>query len=119
MSADWIDASKRLPPERKTVLVWLADKALPFCGYIRIHSNGPFWVVYHGNMEISTDVLYWSACLPSKAPDAFSNQHSVYERGQLGTGKRSRPPTEQERNRKPAPDRLAEPAQQASQEGRA
>lgn len=103
MSADWIDASKRLPPERKTVLVWLTGSALPFCGYIRIHSNGPFWVVYHGNMEISTDVLYWCDCLPPKAPGVFSDPHFVYELGQMGKGKKSKPPTEQERQRLSTP----------------
>jgi hypothetical protein len=48
-----------LPAERRTVLVWLATRALPFCGYIRHHSGGPFWVVYHGNTDIGTDVRCW------------------------------------------------------------
>lgn len=43
---DWIPTHQpphigdRLPPERKTVLVWLETQSLPFCGYIRYHSGG-------------------------------------------------------------------------------
>lgn len=48
-----------LPAERRTVLVWLATQALPFCGYIRHHSDGPFWVVYHGNTTIGSAVTFW------------------------------------------------------------
>jgi len=50
----------RLPKERRTVLVWLAGHALPFCGYVRWFSHGPCWVVYHGNTEIGTEVVAWS-----------------------------------------------------------
>jgi hypothetical protein len=48
-----------LPAERRVVLVWVSTQHLPFCGYIRHHSGGPFWVVYHGNTNLSTDVLFW------------------------------------------------------------
>jgi hypothetical protein len=52
-----------LPAERRTVLVWLSTMELPFCGYIRHHSGGPFWVVYHGNTDIGTDVIFWDDAL--------------------------------------------------------
>ena len=61
-----------IPAERKVVLVWLKEKHLPFCGYIRYAAgdrNCPYFVVYHGNTEIGSDVLAWCDCLPDKGPD--------------------------------------------------
>ena len=61
-----------VPPERKTVLVWLREKALPFCGYIRYAAGDrtcPFFVVYHGNPKISAEVIAWCDCLPGQGPD--------------------------------------------------
>lgn len=65
-----------LPPERKVVLVWLGDasdrNALPFCGYIRYAAgdvNCPYFVVYHGNSQIGSDVVAWCDCLPNSGPD--------------------------------------------------
>lgn len=61
----WIPAHQpplpgdELPAERRIVLVWLSNRALPFCGYLRWHSAGPFWVVYHGNMATGSDVVWW------------------------------------------------------------
>lgn len=59
------------PPERRVVAVWLWGRELPFCGYMK-HAAGdkdsPIWVVYHGNSEISADVLAWCDCLPTDAP---------------------------------------------------
>lgn len=74
-----IEVGDVLPQERKTVLCWLRGSALPFCGYIRIHSGGPFFVVYHGNPEPGAGVIAWCDCLPSEAPEPF--QGGIYETG--------------------------------------
>lgn len=51
-----------IPSERRIVLVWLATKYLPYCGYIRFAAgdkDSPFFVVYHGNSDIGADVIAW------------------------------------------------------------
>jgi hypothetical protein len=61
-----------LPAERKTVLVWLEDAHLPFCGYVRYAAgdvNSPYFVVYHGNPKIGTRVVAWCDCLPDTGPE--------------------------------------------------
>jgi hypothetical protein len=67
-----IKPSEHIPAERKTVLVWLKEKALPFCGYIRYAAGDedcPYFVVYHGNSRIGSDVVAWCDCLPNRGPD--------------------------------------------------
>ena len=59
MSSQPLQQDEGLPAEREVVLVWLTSRALPFCGYIRYNSDGPYWVVYHGNTEIGSDVVAW------------------------------------------------------------
>jgi hypothetical protein len=64
--------SESIPAERRVVLVWLRGHALPFCGYIRYAAgdrSSPYFVVYHGNSEIGSDVVAWCDCLPSNGPD--------------------------------------------------
>lgn len=64
--------NESIPAERRTVLVWLRGHALPFCGYIRYAAgdkNSPYFVVYHGNSEIGSDVIAWCDCLPDNGPD--------------------------------------------------
>lgn len=65
-----IDPSETLPAERKTVLVWLKEKHLPFCGYIRYSAGEkdcPYFVVYHEN---GANVVAWCDCLPVKGPES-------------------------------------------------
>lgn len=87
VSTSWIrvhhplQSNDPIPPERKAVLVWLESSALPFCAYIRVHSSGPFWVVYHGSEQRGVDVIGWCDCLPAKAPDWV--KPGVYEGGQV------------------------------------
>ena len=60
-----IEPHEQIPPERKVVAVWLRDKYLPFCGYIRFAAGdkeSPYFVVYHGNPEIGADVIAWADC---------------------------------------------------------
>jgi hypothetical protein len=71
------------PPEYKVVLVWLSDKHLPFCGYMKFAAGdkaSPYWVIYHGNSEIGHDVIAWCDCLPDKGPENAVS--TLYERGQ-------------------------------------
>ena len=61
-----------LPPERKTVLVWLEGSHLPFCGYVRYAAGDkdcPYFVVYHGNTDIGAEVRAWCDCLPDDGPN--------------------------------------------------
>lgn len=61
-----------LPAERKVVAVWLENKFLPYCGYIRYSAgekDSPFFVVYHGNSEIGARVIAWCECLPLIQPE--------------------------------------------------
>ena len=63
----------KIPKEKRVVLVWLQGKYLPFCGYIRKYSkkkqgDSPFFVVYHGNSDIGTEVIAWCNCLPEYDP---------------------------------------------------
>ena len=63
---------EHIPAERKTVLVWLRKSSLPFCGYIRYAAgdkNCPYFVVYHGNSDIGSDVVAWCDCLPDQGPE--------------------------------------------------
>ncbi len=67
-----IQESQHIPAERKAVLVWLRQSHLPFCGYIRYAAgdkDSPYFVVYHGNSEIGSDVVAWCDCLPDQGPD--------------------------------------------------
>lgn len=67
-----ITSNEHIPAERKVVLVWLKNKFLPFCGYIRYGAgdkNSPYFVVYHGNPEIGADVVAWCDCLPDIGPN--------------------------------------------------
>ncbi len=75
--SDWtyvhhpINDSDEIPAERKVVLVWLKDGFLPFCGYIRYAAGdiaSPFFVVYHGNTKIGSEVVAWCDCLPDSGP---------------------------------------------------
>lgn len=64
--------NESIPAERRTVLVWLRGHALPFCGYIRYAAgceDSPYFVVYHGNSKIGSDVIAWCDCLPNSGPD--------------------------------------------------
>lgn len=87
-----IEPDEHIPAERKVVLVWLRDKALPFCGYIRYAAgceDSPYFVVYHGNANVGSDVIAWCDCLPDTGPDvpsaaAYSKQQAT------GRGKRER-----------------------------
>jgi len=74
----WSDVSnpikpeEKIPAERKVVLVWLAESYLPFCGYIKYAAGDrecPYFVVYHGNPELGSNVVAWCDCLPDKGPD--------------------------------------------------
>lgn len=97
--ADWINVhfplepSDALPPERKTVLVWLRDQALPFCGYVRYAAGDeacPYFVVYHGNERIGAEVVAWCDCLPEEGPDLPGAQmYSHYQ--PTARGKPARP----------------------------
>ena len=74
------------PPEGRTVLVWLRDKHLPFCGYMKCaagEKDSPYWVVYHGNTDIGVDVVAWSDCLPAGPP---GHEAGVYARGRKEGG---------------------------------
>lgn len=67
-----IQPNEHIPAERKVVLVWLREKHLPFCGYIRYAAgdkDSPYFVVYHGNSDIGSDVVAWCDCLPDQGPD--------------------------------------------------
>jgi hypothetical protein len=67
-----IAASESIPAERKTVLVWVKDQHLPYCGYIRYAAGDrdcPYFVVYHGNERIGAEVIAWRDCLPDDGPD--------------------------------------------------
>ena len=66
-----IEPQDFIPAERRVVLVWLGTNALPFCGYIRYAAGDkdcPYFVVYHGNIEIGTDVIAWCDCAPKEGP---------------------------------------------------
>jgi len=87
---DWHEVSnpilphEELPAERKVVLVWLRQKFLPFCGYIRYASGDkdcPNFIVYHGNTEIGADVTHWCDCLPKNAPPVPNG--GMYEKDQV------------------------------------
>lgn len=82
-----------LPPERKVVLIWLAGSALPFCGYIRYAAgdkHSPYFVVYHGNPNIGSEVIAWCDCLPDHGPNL--NEAIIYNRDQKsGRGYPARP----------------------------
>lgn len=70
-----IKLDEKVPPEKKIVLVWLRDRLMPYCGFLRYAAgdkNCPYFVVYHGNPEIGSDVVAWSDCLPDTGPD-FEN----------------------------------------------
>lgn len=87
-----IQLNEHIPAERKIVLVWLKQKHLPFCGYIRYLGGGkecPYFVVYHGNNEIGSDVIAWCDCLPNEGPDLPSSE--MYTRQQrTGCGRAAR-----------------------------
>ena len=92
-----IQQNEHIPAERKTVLVWLKEKHLPFCGYIRYAAGDkdcPYFVVYHGNTEIGSDVVAWCDCLPDKGPDVPTA--AMYSRQQkTGRGFPERNPRQQ------------------------
>lgn len=78
-----IAKGESIPAERRCVLVWVRGSHLPFCGYIRYAAGDrecPFFVVYHGNQEISAEVLAWCDCLPDSGPDV--PEGSTYSREQ-------------------------------------
>jgi len=79
------------PPENKVVLVWLANKSLPFCGYMKYAAgdkNSPYFVVYHGNPEIGHEVVAWCDCLPPNGPSRLDElKTDLYERGQATTAR--------------------------------
>lgn len=82
-----IQPHEHIPVERKVVLVWLSNKHLPFCGYIRYSAgdeNCPYFVVYHGNTDIGADVVSWCDCLPNHGPDVPTAE--MYSR-QQATGR--------------------------------
>lgn len=67
-----IQSHETIPAERRVVLVWPREKALPFCGYIRYAAgdkNSPYFVAYHGNSNMGADVVAWCDCLPDLGPD--------------------------------------------------
>lgn len=60
----------KLPPERRSVLVQVAERPALFgghgrlpptvaVGYLRVHSDGPFWVV----PGVGGPVTHWCDCL--------------------------------------------------------
>lgn len=74
------------PRERKVVLVWLRDKCLPFCGYMRYAAgdrDSPYFVVYHGNVIIGADVVAWCDCLPELGPEWIGERKNLYESDQM------------------------------------
>jgi hypothetical protein len=88
---EWVDVhyplrpGDRIPPERKIVLCWVMQSALPFCGYIRYAGGdrmSPYFVVYHGNTDVGADVTAWCDCLPSRGPENMPS--AIYNRGQSG-----------------------------------
>ncbi len=87
-----IQQNEHIPAERKVVLVWLKSSHLPFCGYIRYAAGDkecPFFVVYHGNSSIGSDVVAWCDCLPDQGPDVITS--TMYSREQkTGRGFRER-----------------------------
>jgi hypothetical protein len=67
-----IKPNEHIPAERKAVLVWLRENYMPFCAYIRYAAgdrNSPYFVVYHGNSQIGSDVVAWCDCLPDQGPN--------------------------------------------------
>lgn len=83
-----IQPQEHIPAERKTVLVFVRNSHLPFCAYIRYAAGDrdcPFFVVYHGNSDIGSDVLAWCDCLPDKGP-AGVMEAAMYT-GQQATGR--------------------------------
>ncbi len=65
-----IEPHEALPAERRPVLVWLDNKYLPFCGYVRYLGNGlPYFVVYHGDVHFVGNVVAWCDCLPTSGPE--------------------------------------------------
>lgn len=61
-----------IPAERRCVLVWLAGKHLPFCGYIRWSSTGPYWVVPLGTRALGADVVAWGDLALPGPTDAYA-----------------------------------------------
>ncbi len=90
-----IKPSEALPAERKTVIVWLRNEYLPFCGYVRYAAgdqDSPYFVVYHGNPLIATDVAAWCDCLPDEGPK-FPTAEMYSREQKTGRGFGARPET--------------------------
>lgn len=84
-----IAAGEHIPAERKTVLVWLREIHLPFCGYIRYAAGDslcPYFVVYHGNRELGSNVVAWCDCLPDKGPEGAETANTYTEQQATGRG---------------------------------
>lgn len=70
-STTWHPARDRIAPEGKVVLVRLAGRDRPYCGYICYADDDrerPQFVVYQGRYEIVSRVVAWCDCLPSYGP---------------------------------------------------
>jgi len=67
-----IRRTDRLPSPYRIVLVFIKDKALPFCAYLKYAAgdiDSPYFVVYHGNIDMGTEVVAWCDCLPDNGPE--------------------------------------------------
>jgi len=74
----WVADPDWLPPERKTVLVWIEEEFLPRLGYVRYAAgdkDSPYWVVYTArkdhHLEDDSDpvkVVAYLDCVPQTRP---------------------------------------------------
>lgn len=89
MTTEWIPTTsrpigqKKLPPERKVVLLWMKGKSLPFLGYLRYAAGDrecPYWVCYTWKDDEAFEVAHYADCLPINAPEGVKSV--VYEMGQ-------------------------------------
>ena len=74
------------PPEKKTVLVWFENHALPYCGYMKFAAGDkdcPYFVTYGlAHNPNRGDIIAWCDCLPDNAPADAPVGVRLYERGQ-------------------------------------
>jgi hypothetical protein len=89
MTATWIptcnkpDPRSPLPPERRVVLLWLKDRRLPWCGYLRYAAGDkecPYWVLYRVDVP-GFEITHYADCLPVNVPPG---EGKFYEKNQMG-----------------------------------
>ena len=67
-----LESNSPMPEERKPVLLLVEGYAIPFVGYLRIWSTGPFFVIPGGTPESIASgkpfkVTHYCDCLPDKS----------------------------------------------------